>query len=221
MDFRNEKPNLNMDQEFFYKRARKRLNMDITYRCPLECLRCGRQTSFRNEGKSVPGRDLTLEEFDKITNFFPAVSFCGQYSDSIHHPRFIEFLEMCRQKSTIVEVHVASSLKSEDFFVKAFQAYPAAEWFFGIDGLPNESHLYRVNQDGEKLYNIMLESKKYLAVKPVWQYIVFKYNQDHIEQALDAATQAGIDIMFINSSRWQGDADPLKPTVKYAHESIR
>lgn len=208
-----------MDQDFFYKRARKRLNIDITYRCPLECLRCGRQTTFRNHGKSVPGRDLTMEEFDKITDFFPGVSFCGQYSDPIHHPQFIEFLKMCNQKGTAVEVHVASSLKSEDFFVRAFQACPDAEWIFGIDGLPAESHLYRVNQDGEKLYNIMLESKKYLTTKPVWQYIVFKYNQDHVKQAIDMAAQAGVDALVINSSRWRGDIDPLKPTIKYNHES--
>ena len=204
-----------MSQNLFFKRAtEKRLNLDITYRCPLECLRCGRQTSFRNKNLRVPGRDLTLEEFNKITNFFPRISFCGQYSDPIHHPQFIDFLKMCKEKNIIVEVHVASSFKSKEFFIEAFNAYPKAEWIFGIDGLPENSHLYRVNQDGNKLYDIMLESKKILISKPVWQYIIFKYNENDIDTAMNKAKQDGVDFLVINSSRWINSKDLLRPIIK-------
>ena len=46
------------------------------------------------------------------------------------------------------------------WYIKAFKANINARWIFGIDGLPNESHNYRVNQDGEKLFNVIVESKK-------------------------------------------------------------
>ena len=204
-----------MDQNLFFKRAtEKRLNIDITYRCPLECLRCERQTSFRNKNLRVPGRDLTLEEFNKIINFFPKISFCGQYSDPIHHPQFIDFLKLCKEKNIVVEVHVASSFKSKEFFIEAFNAYPKAEWIFGIDGLPENSHLYRVNQDGNKLYDIMLESKKILISKPVWQYIIFKHNENDINTAMNKAKQDGVDFLVINSARWIKNNDPLKPSIK-------
>jgi len=204
-----------VDQNLFFKRAtEKRLNIDITYRCPLECLRCERQTSFRNKNLRVPGRDLTLEEFNKIINFFPKISFCGQYSDPIHHPQFIDFLKLCKEKNIVVEVHVASSFKSKEFFIEAFNAYPKAEWIFGIDGLPENSHLYRVNQDGNKLYDIMLESKKILISKPVWQYIIFKHNENDINTAMNKAKQDGVDFLVINSARWIKNNDPLKPSIK-------
>jgi MoaA/NifB/PqqE/SkfB family radical SAM enzyme len=202
-----------MDNVFF-SRTNKRLNLDITYRCPLECLRCGRQTSFRNKGLNVPGYDISLEEFDKITNYFNRISFCGQYSDPIHHPKFIDLLEICNEKNLVVEVHVASSLKPKNFYFKAFEAYPNAEWIFGIDGLPNESHMYRVNQDGQKLYNIMIESKKYLKSRPTWQYIIFKYNEYHIDKAMSMAKEADINFMVINSARWLSTNDHLKPTIR-------
>ena len=47
--------------------------------------------------------------------------------------------------------------------------------------------MYRINQDGEKLFNIMVESKKYLIHKPIWQYIVFSYNENHILEAKSKA----------------------------------
>jgi len=203
-----------INQNRFFNRTHKRLNMDITHRCPLECLRCGRQTSFRNKGKSVPGEDLSLDDFDKITNHFKRISFCGQYSDPVHHPKFIKILEMCKRKFLTVEVHVASSFKPEKFYIEAFKAYPDAEWVFGIDGLPEESHKYRVNQDGVKLYNIMIESKKYLKSKPIWQYIIFKYNQDHVDLAMEMAKKDGLDFIILNSSRWAGPEDPLTPTIR-------
>jgi len=33
------------------------------------------------------------------------------------------------------------------WYESAFESNPNAEWHFGLDGLPEESHLYRINQD--------------------------------------------------------------------------
>jgi MoaA/NifB/PqqE/SkfB family radical SAM enzyme len=198
----------------FFNRKHKMLNVDITHRCPLECLRCGRQTSFRNQGLAVPGHDLSLDDFEKITNHFPEVSFCGQYSDPIHHPQFLDILAICKKKNIQTEVHVASSFKPKKFFIDAFKTYPEARWVFGIDGLPEESHNYRVNQDGVKLFEIMLESKKHLKNKPNWQYIIFKYNENSIDNAKLLAKEHNLNFMIINSARWIDKDDYLRPSIK-------
>mgnify|MGYP003633764663 FL=1 len=198
----------------FFNRKHKMLNIDLTHRCPLECVRCGRQTSFRNRGLAVPGHDLSLDDFEKITNHFSQVSFCGQYSDPIHHPQFLDILAICKKKNINLEVHVASSFKPKKFFIDAFKTYPEASWVFGIDGLPEESHNYRVNQDGVKLFEIMLESKKHLKNKPNWQYIIFKYNENSINDAKILAKEHNLDFMIINSSRWISKNDYLRPSIK-------
>lgn len=198
----------------FFNRKHKMLNMDITHRCPLECVRCGRQTSFRNQGLAVPGHDLSLDDFEKITNHFSQVSFCGQYSDPIHHPQFLDILAICKKKNIRIEVHVASSFKPKKFFIDAFKTYPEARWVFGIDGLPEESHKYRINQDGVKLFEIMLESKKHLKTIPHWQYIIFKYNENSIDNAKLLAKEHNLDFMIINSARWIDKDDYLRPSIK-------
>ena len=38
----------------------------------------------------------------------------------------------------------------------------------------------------------------------VWQYIVFNYNQDHIEQARQMAKDDGIEFKLSFSARWIG-----------------
>jgi len=193
--------------------TRRNLNIDITHRCALDCPRCQRWGDYRKYGKKVPGIDFTISQMKKIISFYNDLHFCGQYSDPVHHPKFIEILKLLREQRVSCSVHNASSAKSEDWYIKAFEANPKAHWVFGIDGLPYESHLYRINQDGEKLFNIMIKSKRYLINKPTWQYIILKYNQDHIEQAKQIANDNDIPIMFLNSSRWWGNNDPYRPTI--------
>ena len=69
-----------------------------------------------------------------------------------------------------------------DWYVKAFNANPNATWYFGLDGLPEESHKYRVNQDGVKLFEVMKMAVD-MGMNVVWQYLVFDYNKDHIKEA--------------------------------------
>ena len=136
--------------------------------------------------------------------------FCGQLSDPVHHKNFIDILKHLKSVNVGVSVHNASSQKSLNWYIKAFRAYPEAKWIFGIDGLPNESHIYRVNQDGEKLFKMMcMASDMGLWVK--WQYIVFKYNENDIETAREMAKKHNIIFEVQKSSRFFSE-DDLKPT---------
>ena len=65
---------------------RTSVNLDITHRCPLECPRCQRFTSFTSKGLKVPGEDMSLKDFNKVVNHFQHINFCGQVSDPVHHP---------------------------------------------------------------------------------------------------------------------------------------
>ena len=144
---------------------------------------------------------MSIQEFNKVINHFKHVNFCGQVSDPVHHPKFIEFLELLYKNNSSVSVHHATAAKPRKWYPKAFQANPDARWWFGIDGLPNESHKYRINQDGEKLFDIMVEATKHLKTYPIWQYIVFKYNQDHVEYCKEWAKDIGCKFKLVLSGK--------------------
>ena len=198
----------------FYRRSKKGINIDISNRCPLECMRCQRQTNFTLEGRKVYGRDATMDEIRKLSDYFSSFNFCGQLSDPVHHPKFIEILDYLYKKDIQVTVHNASSQKPMKWYIKAFQAHPKAKWIFAIDGLPEESNMYRINQDGEKLYRVMLEAKKHLKQTPSWQFIVFSYNEHNLEKAKKMAVDEGLMFIVLHSSRWMGEDDPLRPKEK-------
>tara|TARA_Y200000002_G_scaffold30367_1_gene22527 strand:- start:435 stop:1055 length:621 start_codon:yes stop_codon:yes gene_type:complete len=186
-----------------------KINLDITHRCTLQCQRCNRAI-FAARGLKVPGEDMTMENFKKIIDYFEEVYFCGQISDPIFHPQFIEFLKLLKGRKTVI--HTAASHKKEEWYKKAFEANTNAYWTFGIDGLPKDSHKYRKNQDGEHLFKMAcMASKMGLLVK--WQYLIFSYNENNIEQARKMAKDNNIILELQKSSRfWEGD--PLMPKNK-------
>ena len=198
---------------FFHRTS---VNLDTTFRCTLLCPNCARQWDYTHFGKKVPGVDVSMNSFKKLIKYFRHINFEGQYSDPVHHPKFLEMLKMCYDKKVSVAVQHASAAKPEKWYIEAFKTNPRALWRFSIDGLPKDSHKYRINQNGEKLFRVMKEAKKILRQTPMWQYIVFNYNENDIETCKQMAKDINVNFYVIKSGRWKGkDFDPLMPSKKW------
>jgi hypothetical protein len=201
-------------------------NLDCTFRCPLMCPNCARQTHYTNFGKKVQGKDIDIINFIKIIKYVKfsmsrhnkkmAINFEGQYSDPVHHPNFLKMLELCFKYNVPARVQHSSSAKPHSWYIKAFKINPLAIWNFSIDGLPKDSHKYRINQNGEKLFNVMKESTKHLHNKPSWQYIIFNYNENDINEATKLANEIHVNFYTVQSGRWNITTDnSYMPSEKY------
>ena len=94
------------------------------------------------------------------------------------------------------------------------------QWIFGLDGLPHQSHIYRVGQDGDAVWEVMKRMAKH-SNRICWQYIVFKYNEDNLEQAKQLAEENNIQFWQFISARWDDGYDPLRPSEKFALKNAR
>lgn len=199
---------------------RRSLNLDGNHRCSLLCPNCPRQTDYTNHGLKVAGTDISEEDFDKCIKFFGHINFEGQYSDPVHHPKFLDMLKKCYDNKVFATIQHASAAKPFNWYMKAFNINPNSKWRFSIDGLPKDSHKYRINQDGKKLFRIMKKCASIMKNKPSWQYIVFNYNEDHIEEAKQMAKDNNLQFVLMKSSRWlKGFTDHLMPSKKYRLDS--
>ena len=188
--------------------SNKGCNLDITNLCSLECPKCMR--AQWSDKRKIPGRNMTVEQFRKIVNYFRYIHFCGQISDPIFNPNLITFLSMCKDANKRATMHTAASQRPMSWYNKAFKTNKDTRWIFGLDGLPEESCMYRVNQDGEKLFSVMQMGVD-LGLQIDWQYIVFSYNEDHIEEAYNMAKDNGIQFIVNYSGRWNNEEAPYKP----------
>ena len=186
----------------------KGINLDITNRCLLQCSKCSRTL---NMGLTKQGRDMSPEAMHKICQYYSHISFCGQRGDPIYHPKFIELLEICNHYDLEhLEINTNGTGKSPEWWKKAALINLDYNWIFALDGLPHQSHLYRVNQDGEQVFKIM-KYLRHFGVRVHWRYIAFKYNENSIEEAKELAKKHRINFELVVSSRWDGPNDPLRP----------
>ena len=177
------------------------LNIENSPRCTLSCPICKRATYFQlNNTDTVPGRDFTLEDLEKCLKYFKKITFCGQLSDPIFNKDLIEMLGVCHRNNIETRVNTAATGRKKDWYRKAFLANPNAIWTFGIDGPAFLSNRYRKNQDGEHLFNMMLLAKE-MNIWTVWQYIIFPYNEEYVNECKQFAIKHGIYMNLIYSQR--------------------
>ena len=188
-------------EEYKVRNFRKKgLNIENTARCTLLCKQCKRTTFLRLNDTSFPGKDLTPEQFKKVVGHFDYITFGGQLSDPIFGKHFLDLLKICYDSNIKTRVLTAATGKPESFYKEAFKINPNAHWTFGIDGPPNMSHNYRVNQDGEFLFRMMCMGKE-MGLRVIWQYIIFPYNEQYVEEYKKQAKDLNIPMMFIVSER--------------------
>lgn len=187
----------------------KSVDLDIGFRCALKCPKCSREA---DAPKDFQKYDMTLENFTKILDTFETITFCGSQSDPIYHPKLLDFLDQCNSSNKI-QVKTNGYGKTEAWWNRAITISKriGVQWVFGVDGLPKDSHKYRVNQDGEAVFEVMKKLRSH-GVDVVWQYIIFKYNEDTIEEASQLAAQYDIPLRLRKSPIWDGPDDPYLPT---------
>ena len=112
-------------------------------------------------------------------------------------------------KNHRLDIHTAASHKPKEWWKKAFKTKRNAKWIFGIDGLPKASSIYRINQDGEFLFEIMKMGIE-MDMDIWWQMILFRYNQDSLEEVMSICKENKINFKLIKSSRFSKN-DPLRP----------
>ena len=188
----------------------KSINVDTTHKCTLKCGGCIRQ----NEDYTIIKNEITLQEFEKIVDYYDEILLCGGQSDPIFHTKLNQMLKMCKDKNKVVQVHTAANHKLKKVYNEAFASNLDAKWIFGIDGLPEQSHIYRKGQDGQFLFERMLEAKK-LGMYVEWQYIVFDYNEDNLLDAYKIAKENGIVFQILETST---DTEGNNFKIKYDYD---
>lgn len=188
------------------------INIDISNKCGLLCPGCSRQKYYDGDAKKVPGRDISLSEMKKVIDYFDLITFCGQVSDPLYHPKFYDILKLCVDNKKRTCIYHASVLNDSKKYLKYFLLSKRGnvKWIFALDGLPNQSHLYRKNQDGEKMFEVMKTCAQ-MGIETEWDCIIFNYNEQNLHKCEDLANKYNIKLNKIVSSRWWENCETMQP----------
>lgn len=176
----------------------EQLHFDLTNLCNAKCPECVREI----DNQCWPFLDKNILSLDMIKQRFTNtqlprlrwVKFCGSFGDPLTHPDIIEILEHFISEWPSIEIMVATNggLKNTDLYKKLGKILDCnlRVVIFGIDGLEDTNHLYRVGVNWNKLkenFSAFINAGGCAQ----WQYILFDHNKHQIFQARDYAIKQG------------------------------
>lgn len=193
-----------------------RPNIDASHRCAFKCPQCIRQKST-SQDQIRRSFDLQEEQFKKILDYYElGVTFCGQISDPIYHPKFLNLLKMCSGQGKSVRIATVGSGKSDDWWSEAY-SYGVGEnaWYFGVDGIDEKSELYRIGSNFQDVWSRMKQGRD-LGHVIVWQYIIFGYNEHEVDRAIEIAKEEDFSLLLVNTNRgFNPDSPLLRKNVEF------
>ena len=197
----------------------KGFHLELTNIRTLKCPACAR-TKFINQFPSKwKNYSLNLEDLKNFLDIdLTGIEFdlCGVSGDPIYYSQLFELCEWLKSNNANIIITTNGSYKSKEWWEKLATILDSNDKiYWSIDGLPENFTQYRINGDWESIetgIKVITATK----IQTFWKYIVFKYNQDNIDEARKLSQDLNIANFEIRlSDRWNGNDDPYMPAESY------
>ena len=190
----------------------KSIHLEITNRCQARCPMCSRNIHGGVDNPNLVIADWTLDQFKEIITLEVAtqadhIYFCGNFGDPIINS---DLISMCQHLTDLnpnlrVRIHTNGGARSTDWWAKLAKALPADHVvIFGIDGLEDTHHLYRI---GTKFETVIKNAQAFMQAggRAEWVFIKFKHNEHQADIAEQMAKDLGFSQFTMkNSNRFVG-----------------
>jgi len=159
---------------------------------------CSRNCQGEIENPLLKPSDWTISDFKKIITpevltQIDLIYFCGTYGDPLINN---DLIEMCRYSKEInpqisIDIYTNGSLRSNDWWKEFATSLPKKhKVIFGIDGLEDTHHIYRI---GTSFNKIISNATTFIKAggDAEWHYLIFKHNQHQVNEAKKLSQQIG------------------------------
>ena len=195
------------------------IQLDITTYCNAKCPQCHRTNPKTLEKEDwLPLKQWTMEDFNKAFSdedlrHIREIHFSPTWGDPVMNPFLYDMVERCFSVNRRIKITVSTngSIQNEDWWWKfgnlAKNRFLDLTTIFAVDGTNQEMHSrYRVNTNLKKILNNMESYANSFYAKTFSQTIVFKHNQDHLEEIKQMCFDKGADKHInIISDRFQNE----------------
>jgi sulfatase maturation enzyme AslB (radical SAM superfamily) len=198
----------------------KEIHVEPTTVCQAECSMCLRTLQGYHVGK-VKNKYLTLktlqEKVGDVVTGLDKVMFCGVLGDPAACKDLLQMIEWILKHSPdcVIGLNTNGALQDVEWWEKLatltknnIKSYV----IFSIDGLEDTNHIYRKNVNWNKL---MENIKAFIAAggSAHWDMLVFKHNENQIEEAKQFAKSLGFRFFRTKvSSRFDDNSELEPPT---------
>jgi MoaA/NifB/PqqE/SkfB family radical SAM enzyme len=200
------------------------VHLEVTSKCQAKCPMCPRRIQGGPLNPFIHLDEITLERFkqwfpDSFIQQLDSLFMCGNLGDPIVSKDTLEIYEHIRTVNPNIRLamHTNGSARDPEWWSKLAQL--KVKVTFGIDGLADTNHLYRVSTDFDK---IIANAKAFIEAGGFakWHMLVFKHNEQQVATAEQMSKDLGFKMFTTkHTSRFKGDYlqvidDTGRPTHK-------
>lgn len=178
------------------------VHLEPTERCQAACPMCPRTGNTQ-----LTNAELTFEDFKKIfpDDFLKKLKYftlCGNYGEPIVAVDFMKMVKYLRQVNPdlIISVHTNAGARPGSWWVELAEVLGRKGIVkFGVDGLEDTNHIYRVGIRWNILFNAM-KSFAGAGGRAWWDFIAFEHNEHQIDEAKKLSEELGFEKFRIKRS---------------------
>ena len=188
----------------------KDIHLEITSKCQAKCPMCPRRISGGPLNPFIKLDEITLDVFKKwfeldFIKQLDSLFMCGNLGDPIISKDTLEIYQYLREANPNIRLamHTNGSARDPEWWQRLAQL--KVKVTFGIDGLADTHHLYRISTDFNK---IIENARAFITAGGVakWHMLVFAHNEHQIEEARTMSKQMGfVDFSIKHTSRFKQD----------------
>jgi len=185
------------------------IDLECTTYCNLACPECNRTTDKDIISSILNTSHITLENcrtWFKPTELtsLKEIRFCGAIDEALMNPELTDILDFFLDEFKIkyIDIRTNGSLRSTTWWSNFVNHLPPKHIIvFGLDGLEDTLHIYRIGADYKKVIN---NAKAFIDAGGIasWQFIEFEHNKHQIEEAKQLAKELGFkEFRLVSSTR--------------------
>lgn len=197
----------------FHFNELKQIHLEITNLCQASCPMCARNYHGGQINPLLKDASWTLQDFkdiftDEVIEQLSGFYFCGNFGDPILNADFLDMIKWAvPKKPTInINIHTNGGARKPEWWADLARSLPSNHMvMFGIDGLEDTHHLYRIGTTYEQ---VIRNAKAFIDAggKAEWVFLKFRHNEHQEDEARRRAKELGFTtFMLKNSSRFLGE----------------
>lgn len=189
------------------------IHLEITNNCQASCPMCARNFHGGQENPLLKINNWTLKDFqdiftEEVIAQVQGIYFCGNFGDPLLNNDLLDMIKWISPKSPhlVINIHTNGGARKPEWWAELARSLPQNHIVnFGIDGLEDTHHLYRV---GTTYETVIRNAKAFIDAggKAEWVFLKFKHNEHQEDEARRRAKELGFEIFTLkNSSRFLGE----------------
>jgi len=183
----------------------RRLEIEPTNTCQARCPQCLRTPADGSVNRTLKDelslavikQQIPVEFWQQLTS----INFQGSTGDALAYPDLVELIRYMKQHTQAqFSIHTNGGLGSRTTWQGLAEILDANDKvIFGIDGLADTNHLYRVAVD---FATVVKNATTFITAGGTahWQYITFKHNQHQVAEAEQLSKDLGFKSFYLRTS---------------------